>query len=96
MGEGDIRPDLGRVHVGVLAFDVTPARWSSADLDRVQAAEQGRLRRLPPGVRPSLLPAAARQTADGVRPTINEARDNIESYRQRQKNIAYFRLDMTW
>jgi hypothetical protein len=30
------------------------------------------------------------------RPTINQAREAIESFRQRQKKVAYFKATLTW
>ncbi|WP_027568249.1 hypothetical protein [Bradyrhizobium sp. URHA0013] len=46
--------------------------------------------------RPSFTALHGKRLAELDRPAINAARDAIESHRQREKNIAYFKAAMTW
>jgi hypothetical protein len=86
--------------------------WTWADLDREYQAMiaqprwvNRRMKPPSPGTcddvrlafaRPSFAALHGKSLTDLDRPTIHAARDEIESHRQREKNIAYFRAAMNW
>jgi hypothetical protein len=86
--------------------------WTWADLDREYQALIARPRwignRMKPAsegtsddvrlafAKPSFQALHAKALTDLDRPTLNGARDKLESFRQRQKNVAYFKAAMTW
>lgn len=86
--------------------------WTWADLDREYQAmiAQPRWinRRMKPAskgtcddvrlafARPSFVALHGKRLAELDRPVVHAARDAIDSHRQREKNIAYFKAAMTW
>ncbi|MCS3893478.1 hypothetical protein M2171_002611 [Bradyrhizobium japonicum USDA 38] len=92
--------------------DEAPAGWTWADLDREYQAMIAQPRWVnrrmkPPSAgtcndvrlafaRPSFTALHDKPLTELDRPQIHAARDAIESHRQREKNVAYFKAAMTW
>lgn len=95
-----------------VSADGAPPRWTWGDLDREYQAFISKdrwvnNRKKPPskGTSDDVRLAFAKPSFQALHPkplteldeaTIEAARDAIESHRQRQKNIAYFKAAMTW
>lgn len=95
-----------------VSADDAPAGWTWADLDREYQAMIAQPRWVnrrmkPPSkgtvddvrlafAKPSFVALHGRRLAELDRPAIHAARDAIESHRQREKNVAYFKAAMTW
>lgn len=95
-----------------VSADETPAGWTWEDLDREYQAMiaqprwiNRRMKPPSPGTcddvrlafaRPSFQALHTRRLTELDRPLIHSARDQIESHRQKEKNIAYFKAAMTW
>lgn len=95
-----------------VSADEAPAGWTWADLDREYQAMiaqprwvNRRMKPPSPGTcddvrlafaRPSFVALHGKRLSELDRPQIHAARDEIESHRQKEKNIAYFKAAMTW
>lgn len=95
-----------------VSADEAPAGWTWAELDAAYQAMIAQPRWInrrmkPPSkgtvddvrlafARPSFVALHGKRLTELDRPAIHAARDAIDSHRQREKNVAYFKAAMTW